>query len=250
MSMQCKHGTLGGFLLGLYVYIGFVLLIAGQGLWYESLTELGITSHCPFTLEESKLWSIYLLPSIIPVFIITSGFKCKLFSLNFPKKFFSTEADLATLLNVIVIFALYPLLCYCIPFFFSPYNIGYVFCIAGIVGISTFYYIHPPMWEVLKSENEERYIEALKLEHDWIWRALQIISWAVVILVTSAILASWSQLIYPIIPLEKRASPTFTTLQAWSVVQIAYLLIGLWFGIVGRLMDYSWRIRKRIAGVS
>jgi hypothetical protein len=70
------------------------------------------------------------------------------------------------------------------------------------------------MWEVLKSENEERYIEALKLEHDWIWRALNIISWATVILMTSTIFASWAQLIYPMVPLEKRYSPAFIKMQA------------------------------------
>jgi glucan phosphoethanolaminetransferase (alkaline phosphatase superfamily) len=80
------------------------------------------------------------------------------------------EAELlaffSALLNVIVIFTFYAFLLYCVPGLFFPYALGYVLCIAGIVGISTFYYVHPPMWEVLKSENEERYIEALKLEHD------------------------------------------------------------------------------------
>jgi hypothetical protein len=125
MSMQCKHGTLGGFLLGLYVYIGFVLLIAGHGLWYESQIELELTSYYHFTLEESKLWSIYLLPSIIPVFIITSGFKCKWFSLNSLKKVPIMEAELlaffSALLNVIVIFTFYAFLLYCVPGLFFPY---------------------------------------------------------------------------------------------------------------------------------
>jgi hypothetical protein len=51
---------------------------------------------------------------------------------------------------------------------FNPLDISFVFTYASIIGISTFYYIGSELWEILESGNEARYIEALKLEYDWI----------------------------------------------------------------------------------
>jgi hypothetical protein len=196
------------------------------------------------------LWSIYFLPSIFPIFVITSSFKRKKFSLSFFKNLSDVTYPLtSSIFNIIIIFAFFIFLLYFIPSFFDPWVISFVFAYTSIVGISTFYYIGSEPWEILKSGNEARYIEALKLEHDWIWRAINIISWAIVILATSAVFISWTQIIYPGIPVEKRSSFPFIKLQALAAVQVIYLLLGVWFGILYRLMDYAWRIRKRIAGI-
>jgi hypothetical protein len=85
VSLRLLFGTLGSFLLAVYSYLGFVILFVGHGLWYESMIELGLPIYYHFTLEESMLWSIYFLPSIIPIFVITSSFKRKKFSLSFLK---------------------------------------------------------------------------------------------------------------------------------------------------------------------
>ena len=156
----------------------------------------------------------------------------------------------AAFVNVIVIFISYVSLLFFIPSLFHPYPVCFVFVNAGIVGISTFYYIAPPPWEVLKSKNRVQEIEALKLEHDWIWKAINIISWTAVIMTVSAIFISWTQIIFPSIPTEKRNTFSVIKLEAYSTIELIYLILGLWFGILYRLMDYSWRIRKRIAEIS
>ena len=73
------------------------------------------------------------------------------------------------------------------------------------------------------------------------------VSSAVIIILASITIASWVQVIFPSIPVEKRSSPSFIKLEACSAIEILYLLIGLWFGILGKLMEYSWHIRKKIA---
>ena len=253
MPLHCKLGTFGSFLLGVYSYIGLVIILFGHGLWYESLREIDVLPHYRFTIEEGRMWSIYLLPSFVLIFVLTSRFKChKLIAKLFEKKFFSVEAYslMAAFVNVTVMFVSYISLLFFIPSLFHPYLVCFVFVNAGIVGVSTFYYIAPPPWEVLKSRNRVQEIEALKLEHDFIWKAINIISWTALIMAVSAIFVSWTQIIFPSIPAEKLNTFSVIKLEAYSTIELIYLILGLWFGILGRLMDYSWRIRKRIAEIS
>jgi len=253
MPLHCKLGTFGSFLLGVYSYIGLVIILFGHGLWYESLREIGVLPHYRFTIEEGGIWSIYLLPSLVLIFVLTSGFKRhKLIAKLFEKKIFSLEAYslMAAFVNVTVIFVSYVFLLFFIPSLFHPFKVCFVFVNAGIVGVSTLYYIAPPAWKAWKSKNRVQEIEALKLEHDYIWKAVNIISWTAVIMAVSAIFVSWTQIILPSIPAEKRYTFSVIKLQAYSAIELIYLILGLWFGILGRLMEYSWRIRKRIAEIS
>jgi hypothetical protein len=253
MPLHSKVGTFGSFLLGVYSYIGLVLNLVGHGLWYESLMELELSSYYHFTLKEGIIWSIYLLPSLVLIFVITSVFKChKIVAKLFRKTSSPDEAYpiIAALANVSIIFASYIFLLCFIPSLLHPYLICFVAANSGIVGISTFYYIAPPPWEILKSKDKTQYIEALKLEHDWIWRAINMISWATVILAISVIFVSWTQIIFPLVPQEKRNTFAFIKLEAYSTIELMYLIFGLWFGILARLMDYSWRIRKKVAELS
>ena len=88
MPLHCKLGTFGSFLLGVYSYIGLVIILFGHGLWYESLREIDVLPHYRFTIEEGRMWSIYLLPSFVLIFVLTSRFKChKLIAKLFEKSF-------------------------------------------------------------------------------------------------------------------------------------------------------------------
>jgi len=238
--------------LGVYSYIGLVIILLGHGLWYESLREIDVLPYYRFNIEEGKMWSIYLLPTFALIFVLTSRFKChKLIAKLFEKSFsVETYPLMAALVNVTVISVSYVSLLFLIPSLFHPFTICFVFVNAGIVGVSTFYYIAPLPWEVWKSRNRVQEIEALKLEHDYIWKVINIISWAIVIMAVSAIFVSWTQIILPSIPAEKLYTFSVIKLQAYSAIELIYLILGLWFGILGRLMSYSWRIRKRIAEIS
>lgn len=250
MPLYRKIGTFGSFLLGVYPYIGFILIIFGHWLWYEGLMQLGLSHYYHFSMIESVSWSIYLLPITVLIFVITSDFKChKIIAKLFVKASFPDEAcpSIVALINVSIIFASYIFLLYFIPSLLHPYAISSLSTTAGIVGISTYYYVAPPVWEVLKFKNKAYYVEALKLEHDWIWRVINILSWAIVILPISVIFASWTQIIFPLIPQEKRNTFAFIKLQAHSTIELIYLILGVWFGILRTLMDNSWHIRKRIA---
>ena len=252
MPLRCKLGTFESFLLGVYSYIGLVIILLGHGLWYESLREIDVLPYYRFNIEEARMWSIYLLPTFALIFVLTGRFKChKLIAKLFEKSFsVETYPLMAALVNVTVISVSYVSLLFLIPSLFHPFTICFVFVNAGIVGVSTFYYIAPLPWEVWKSRNRVQEIEALKLEHDYIWKVINIISWAIVIMAVSAIFVSWTQIILPSIPAEKLYTFSVIKLQAYSAIELIYLILGLWFGILGRLMSYSWRIRKRIAEIS
>lgn len=224
------------------MYGGLFVTLLGHGLWYESLVELGIQPYYNFRLSDAITWSIYILPFPILICMATSSLKnCKK-----PLRI-ETRANIAALTNLVTTYCAYTFLCYFIPTLLHPFSLSFVFIFAGIIGISTFYFVLPPTYEILRSNNIQQETEALKLEHDWIWRAINIISWAIVILVASAILTSWTQVILPAIPPEKRYTYAFTKIEVQSVIEIIYLVVGLWFGILGKFMEYSWRIRKRIA---
>jgi hypothetical protein len=250
VSLRLTFGTLGSFLLAIYSYLGFVILLVFHAVWYESLTELGLPVYYHFTLKESMLLSIYFLPSIVMTFVMTSKFKRKKFSLSFFKNLpDETYALISSIFNTIIIFVSFTSLLYFIPNFFTPSNIIFMFVFTSVIGISTFYYIGPEPLKILYAGNYARYIEALKLQHDWFLRAINIIIWAIVIFSTGVVLVIWTQIVFPWIPVEKRFSYPFIKLQAWSTVQVIYLLLGVWFGILYRLMKQAWHIRKRIAGI-
>jgi hypothetical protein len=89
----------------------------------------------------------------IPIFVITSSFKRKKFSLSFLKKSSDVTYPLiSSIFNIIIIFAFFIFLLYFIPSFFEPFNISFVFTYAIIVGISTFYYIGSEPLEILNME--------------------------------------------------------------------------------------------------
>ena len=89
-------------------------------------------------------------------------------------------------------------------------------------------------------------IESLKLEHKWFLTAFTSTSYAIMIFVVSAVVVSWTQMILPQIPQEMVNSIGLFYLFMVTVIQLIYIGVGLWMGVVGKLLGYSLRIHKRI----
>jgi hypothetical protein len=244
----------GSFLLALYTFIGFFILIYSHGQWYESMIEMGLHVFYVFNTTDALPWSISTLPGCILIFLLTYSFKHDRFiatalarALKRERLSIVAKPYIAALTNLIVISTMQMLLSFFIPGFWNPFIIIYMFVLAGIVSVSTYYYVFPPAWELFQSKDVRMELEALKLEHEVNWKIINIISWVITFLAISAVFALWTQIIFPSIPMEKRVTMAAIKVQVMSGVQISYLIIGVWFGILGPLIDYSWRIRKRIA---
>jgi len=117
----------------------------------------------------------------------------------------------------------------------------------GIVGAATYFHVIIPIWKKRKSDDHLCELEVLKLEHDWIWKAINTISWATLILLASAWLVVFSQITLPIIPAEKRLEPAFMKLIGSFAFQAAYVCSGLFLGIIVKLWSYSTYIRERVS---
>lgn len=104
------------------------------------------------------------------------------------------------------------------------------------------YYASP--WELLKSNNVKHYIEALKLEHESVWTFIKFGVELTMIVIPSAVIA-WVQILYPMVPKDKQNSLQFFIMQLVVIIQIIYLLIGLWQGILMKLYDFAWGIVRK-----
>lgn len=257
--------SFGSLMIALYSCFGLFLLLVGHGFYCETMIELELPVDYHFTLEDSIRWWFLGFFGFIPIYVITSSAehdgkivkaltKVMMALTGRKEEWFEEAKPLATSIsNAIIVFLTYVVMITVIPSQISASATTFTFFLGGIVGVSTFWHVCTPPWDILSREatcahtDVEFKMEALKLEHDWIWKAIHIISWVTVILAVSTVFASWAQVIVPAIPVERRHSLTFVRLQASAVVQLIYCVLGLWFGILGRLMENSWRIRKEIA---
>jgi len=123
----------------------------------------------------------------------------------------------------------------------------FTFVNGGIVGVSTYFHVIIPIWKKPKSDDPLSELEVLKLEHDWIWKAINTISWAALIMLVSAWLVIFSQISLPLIPVEKRSELGFMKIIGAVAFQATYVLLGLFFGIIVKLWSYSSHIRKRVS---
>jgi hypothetical protein len=255
-SENMRLRSLGGLLLGFYTFIGFLVLLLTHGLWYESMTELGLPPFYTFHVNEALgLW-LFSIPSSVFVFIITDDARtyksiANLFERKLRRrKDASKEAApyIPALLNAAVISI--TSVCYLlyVPSMINAFSLSFTAVNAGIVAIATFYYVGYPIWDLFEIRDDKVRFEILKLEHDTTMGLANSVIWATIILIASVVFITWTQVIYPSVKDEAlRSTAAFTSLQALSVSQLAYLTLGIWFGVLGRLWDYAFRIRKEIA---
>jgi hypothetical protein len=202
-----KYQSTVGLLLGLYVYLGFVVSIISHGLWHDNSLELGLKPPYEFTTRESLPFLIYLLP-VIPLINVVTSYFTRGYTIKHLQKFFPNSWEQASILNALTAFAIYLIIAFSIDGFLDPFIVIYVSCLTSIVGFITYYHTMPPPWELLKSNNVKHYIEALKLEHESVWTFIKFGVELTIIVIPSAVIA-WVQILYPMVPKDKQNSLQF-----------------------------------------
>jgi len=132
-----------------------------------------------------------------------------------------------------------------IPGIILPQNVVYSFLCSTIAGIWTFYegekyFIIP---KLLRNSN----VEALKLLHETDLRLMLQASTILTTLVSVGILTMWFNALWPSIPEKLRISQATLLLQALFVLQILYLIVGIWFGYFSPILDRLEKIRAEIS---
>jgi hypothetical protein len=245
--------SFGSFLLALYVFIGVLVILFTHGLWCESMTELGKPPSYLFHVRDAFILWTYAFPSFLIIFVVTDDARthasiAKVIMRITGKKTSNeyTIPNITALLNTVILSLTYFSFLVGISGLMNAFSISFTVVNAGIVSIATFYYIVPPAWEIMKAEDGRARFEALKLEHDANMSLGNNVIWAMIILIASVVFISWTQLICPTVDPTLWYTMAFVNLQALTVAQLAYLAVGIWFGILTRLWDNAWRIRKEI----
>jgi hypothetical protein len=225
----------------LYAGLGGVVLMSHMGLWTEGLLELEITPAAEVPLAEA------LFLGLLSLFVLTVGISVlssMLIAKN--KKFFHVAVANASLTLTVYFFFVVASHCYRnsieVAVVSSFWSLFFGIINGGIVGCST--YLHLVLHK--RSRRKSFGIEALKLEHNWALTSFTTLSYASIIFVVSAVLVSWTQLILPSIPIEKYQSVGLMKLYFSAAVQLVYIAVGLWFGLVGKLQGYSLQIHKNM----
>lgn len=240
--MKIPHIT-GGFLLAIYSTLGCFVLLFTMALWYEGQIELGLPTIYQLTRGDAILRSLYSIIGFLPIFIITN-------SVGQINRISETNKPLAaSIFNSVVTIAVY----LSISFFavgFTPlcgFPMIFAFVNGGIVGVSTYFHVIIPIWKKSKSDNPLCELEVLKLEHDWIWKAINTISQATLIILVSVWIVIFYQISLSVVPVEKRLELGFMKLMSTVAFQATYVLAGLFFGIIAKLWSYSTYIRERVS---
>jgi MFS family permease len=128
------------------------------------------------------------------------------------------------------------------PVLLSPGNVLVIFVIGGIVGISSFYLMmfKRPLGGF---KNPEVELEALKLEHEEHRHTLQLITWTTAIYASSMVIQSaiayWGKY-FPEVP-----EPILVQLTLYAAF-VAYILVGLFLGVIAQIYGRMEKIRIRI----
>lgn len=241
--MKTLHITSGSLLLGLYSTGGCFILLFTIALWYEGHNELGLSMIYQLTVRDAVLWSLYSIIGFILICITTNSVE-QSNSISETKKPF-----VAGILNSVVTIAVYLTISFLAIGIVPSYGFPMVFTMANgaIVGISTYFHVIIPIWKKPKSDDPLSELEVLKLEHDWIWKAINTISWATIIMLVSAWLVIFYQISLSVVPVEKRLEAGFMKVMGSVAFQAIYVLGGLFFGIIAELWRYSTYIRERVS---
>jgi hypothetical protein len=219
-----------------------MLLFTGA-LWYEGHIELSLPMVYKLTVGDAFLWGLYSIIGFILICIITNTVEQ---SNNISE---TSKPFVASVLNSVVTIATYLTINLAAVGIVALYGFPMVFTLVngGIVGASTYFHVIIPKWKKRKSNHPSSELEALKLEHNWIWNAIHTISWATLIILVSAWLLVFSQISVVAIPIEKRLELGFLKIIGSVAFQAMYACSGLFFGIIVKLWSYSTFIRERVS---
>ncbi|MGD6806015.1 MAG: hypothetical protein ACQCN4_03550 [Candidatus Bathyarchaeia archaeon] len=243
---------LGSLTLALYMLLGTLLLLLSQRFWVDNFTVLGKDVICSYSLTTAIALWLGSLPAFVAILLVTQNIKNGAFvakKLTGKNEFKSEwKAIFAALINGVAGSITY--VCYIafLPELVTAFSIAFTVINIGILCVSTFYYLAPLPKELMKSSTDPTaLLEALKLEHSANMGLANNVVWVTVILLVSVVFLGWTQVIYPSVDATLRLSIALNYLQAITVIQLAYLCLGVWFGVLSRLWDRAWRIAKEIA---
>lgn len=245
--------SFGSFLLALYVFVGVFLTLFNHGLWYESMTQLGNQPSWVFHLSDAFIWSVYAILSFLIIFLMTDDAKTHASVANVIMRIMRKKSSresipiIAALLNIVALFVTDVFYMISISSLLDPTFISFTVINAGIVGVATYYYVAPPVWEMTEAKNDRAKCEALKLEHDVNMSLANSVIWATIIIIASVYFIIVTQVVYPSVDVKLRATAAFTNIVSGFVVNLTYLTIGIWVGILGKLWDNALRVRKEIS---
>jgi hypothetical protein len=224
------------------VYAGFgaLIMVVTNFLWSDSWAKMGLT----VAFQAPFLESVFI--GLLGLGIITIVMSLTISALIDKKKEFFVISLVAAFLTLAFYYftTVATLLSkYSIEqaFLGSFWSIIFGFINGGIIGCSLYLHLTLQKRAKMTTSDRELEIESLKLEHHWFLTAFTSTSYAIMIFVASAVLVSWTQ-----IPVGMTNSIGIHYLFLVTVIQLVYIGIGLWIGVVGKLLGYSLRIHKRM----
>jgi len=252
MKLKLQHVSLGGLALALYSALGLCVLLLSDALWHESSLELGLPRPSGYesTIERNERISIASISVFLLVLAVTSFVEKRVKGLREDKKTKTKLPFMGAVINTSCTFALYMLIIYLAMGKFSLHGFGLIFdfTVSGLIGLSTYLHLTLPFWENRRIDKRRSMseIEALKLEYDWCWKIINAIYWASIIIVVSSWFFWWNQYVNAVIPVSELGSFAVAKLTIAIALQMIYIGLGLWFGIIGKLVGFSRKIPEQM----
>ena len=228
-----------------YSGLGGLILLLSEGLWTEGMQELGIPTSAEISLTDAMLFGVLCLV------VLTLGLSILTGILTLKKKGpFSIAA--AYVFVTLVTYYVIGVASYLVrnpitvAAFSAFWSLIFGFIAGGLIGCSI--YLHLTLAEKKSRElrNYELGLEVLKMEHSWFLTAFTSLSYASLIFVVSAVLVSWTQMVLPSLPSPIHYGVSIFKLFLTTSIQLIYAGVGLWFGLVGKLLGYSLWIHQRV----
>lgn len=253
MKLKLLKVSLGSVSLSLYSALGLCVLLLTSALWYEGNIELGLPmpSGYEFTIEKSQRASTASIVIFFLMLATTRFFEKRVSHLLMDEQENKTRLPFkGAVMTTLLTFVFYMFIVYAAmgKFVFSGFGLIFDFTVAGLVGLSTYLHLNLPFWENRKINKRSTVseVEALKLEYDWCWKVINGIYWASILIVASVWFFWWSQFVTAVIPVSEWSSFAVSELTTAIVLQMIYIGLGLWFGIIGKLVGFSRHIPDQI----
>jgi len=242
----------GNIALSVYSALGLCVLLLTNALWYEGSVELGLPtpSGYEFSLHESASACVTSVLLLFLTLLVISFFEKRMDRLRDRQKTETRVPFTVAVTNALVTFVFYVLILYMAirKFVLSGFALIFDFTVSGVVGMSTYLHFILPLWEnrTIRKQRNLSEIEALKLEYDWCWKIIQGIYWAAILIVASGWFFWWMQYSMAAIPVSEWGSFATAKLTTAIAMQMMYIGLGLWFGIIGKLVGISRNIPEKI----
>ncbi len=223
---------------------GFVLLLTG-GLWNEGMLELGAKSSSNLSVTDSLICGVACL------LVLTIGLSIVNNIMLARKKnpFCISVVNAAVTLSAYYTTAVVSYMIgnpVTVAVFYAFWALIFGFIIGGLIAWSIYLNLSLSKKKERKFRDPVLAAEVLKTEHSWFLSTFTSVSYASLIFVVSAVLVSWTQMILPSLPSPASSGVGIFKLYFTTSIQLVYAGVGLWFGIVGKLLGYSLYIHEEL----